>query len=380
MRRTPGEGSIYQRQSDGRWIGSIDLGWIGGKRVRKTVSAPTLRELRPKFRALQQRVEGGLVADNATVGEWLAYWMEYVAPHRCRPRTLDGYRTYVTCYLIPHLGRRQLAQLRPDHVRAWHRALADAGLSDSTRRQAHAILRRALVVAEREGRITRNPAALVDPPPVGKVHHVPLTLAQARAVIAVLDGDPLAARWLCALLQGMRQGECLGLRWEDVDLPDRVIHVRHELVRLRRKGLVLTDPKSDTSIRDIPMLEPVAYALGRTEVRGEYVFYGKPRDPRADWGTWKEVLRRAGLGDADMRDGDLPSLHAARGTTASLLDQAGVSEKVISEILGHSSAVITRTAYIHGDAARHRAAAASLDALVSKDTPTPVTHEAPTRP
>lgn len=364
MRRATGEGSIYQRASDGRWVGVVDLGWVGGKRVRRTVTARTLRELRPKFRALKARIEKGVISDEMTVGDWLDYWMAHVAPGRCRQRTLDGYRGYVSNYLKPHLGKRKLVALRPDHVRAMLAAMSDAGLSIATQRQAYAILHRALVVAEREGRVDRNAAGLIDPPQVPTNHHTPLTLTQARIVIAALDGDPLAARWLCALLEGMRQGECLGLRWDDVDLPGRRIHVRYELVRLRGKGLVLTPPKSDTSTRVLPMLEPVAYALGQTERRGEFVFYGRPMDPRADWQAWKELLIRAGVADPGAPMGQMPALHAARGTTASLLDEAGVSLKVIAEILGHASVQVTQTAYIHGDDERRRAAMDSLHALI----------------
>lgn len=367
-RRIRGEGSIYQRESDGRWVGVVDLGWVGGKRVRKTVTASTLRELRPKFRALKERVARGVLTDESTVESWLRYWLAEVAPSRCRPRTLDGYRTYVDHYLIPHLGKRRLDKLAPEHVRAMQRAMADAGLSDATRRQAHYILRRALKVAAREGKVTRNVAELVDPPPVGTVHHTPLTLPQARAVLGSLDGDPLAARWVCALLLGMRQGECLGLQWEDVDMGERRIYVRRELVRLRGKGMTLAPPKSKTSRRSLPMIEPVAFALARTERRGPYVFYGQARDSRADWGEWKALLVRAGVCPEDAALGSMPALHAARATTASLLDEAGVSDKLIAEILGHSSVQITRTAYIQGNEDRHRAGLESLASMVI-DTP-----------
>ena len=362
-RRAKGEGSIYQR-ADGYYVGVLDLGWHGGRRVRKQVVAKTLRECRAKFAKLKREAEQGVLTDNTTVKGWLEHWLADIAPTRCRQRTLDGYATYVNHWLIPQLGKHRLDKLRPDHVRALHKAMEAAGKSDATRRQAHAILRRALVVAERDGRISRNPAALVDPPPVGRNHHTPLTLEQARQVLKVLDSDPLAARWLCALLQGMRQGECLGLRWEDVDLEHGVIHVRQELLRLKGQGMTVTELKSDTSKRDIPMLPPTLYALSMLPRRGEFVFYGDKTDSRKDWAAWKAILVKAGVCDADAKLGDMPALHAARGTTASLLDAAGVSDKIIAEILGHSSVQITRSAYIHGDDERRTAAMRSLDAYV----------------
>jgi len=272
----------------------------------------------------------------------------------------------VRTWLIPHLGRHRLDKLKPDHVRALYARMEAEGKSDATRRQAHAILRRALVVAEREGLIMRNPAALVDPPPVGQNHHVPLTLEQARQVIAVLPAEPpaMAARWLCALLEGMRQGECLGLRWEDVDLDGRRLYIRQEIYRIKGKGIIEADPKSRTSKRPIPMLDAVAYLLDSLPHVGEYVFYGGKMDSRKDWAAWKALLVKAGVCPADMALGDMPALHAARGTTASLLDAAGVSDKVTSEILGHSSVQITRDAYIHGNEVRHRQAIDALQAFI----------------
>jgi len=364
-RRTRGEGSMFQR-SDGMWVGRVSYRLPNGVPARKQVTAKTKRELTPKFRKLQRDIEGGVITDSMTVTAWLEYWFAKVAPGRCRQRTLDGYRTYLDQYLIPHLGKHRLDKLNPSHVRAMHAAMKDAGLADSTRRQAHAILRRALVVAERDGRVARNVAALVDPPPVGTVHHEPLTLEQARKVLAALDGDPLSARWVCALLLGMRQGECLGLRWEDVDFDGGRIYIRNELIRHRGKGLQLTRPKSDTSLRIIPFgdVPPAAFALAQVEHRGEFVFYGGKEDPKRDWLAWKALLVKAGVCDKDAALGSMPALHAARGTTASLLDMAGVSDKVIAEILGHSSVQITRTAYIHGNEDRHRAGLGAMSALL----------------
>jgi integrase len=368
MRRGRGDGSVFRR-ADGYWCGQLDLGWMTGRdgvrrRKRVTVTALTRKEALAKMAKKRREVETGVLTDGATVEDWLNHWLDTIAVKRVRERTLVGYRGYVNTWLIPHLGRHRLDKLKPDHVRALYAAMEAAGKSDSTRRQAHAILRRALVVAERDGRIMRNPAALVDPPPVGQNHHTPLTLNQARQVLAALDGDPLAARWVCALLQGMRQGECLGLTWDNVDLENRRIWIRTELLRITGKGLKMTPPKSATSLRSIPMLEPVAFLLEAMPRTGEFVFYGRATDPRKDWGLWKALLVKAGVCDKDMAEGDMPALHAARGTTASLLHEAGVPDKIIAEILGHSSVQITRQAYIHGNEDRHRQAMQSLEAFV----------------
>jgi len=372
VRRVRGERSFSQRKSDGLWVGTVDLGWAGGKRVRKSVSAKTRKAASAKFVKLKRDLEkSGGVTSSSTVEAWLNHWLDTIAVERNRPRTIQGYRGYLNVWLIPHLGQYRLDRLSEDHVRAMYRAMKDAGKSDATRRQAHAILRRALVVAMREGRISRNPAANVDPPPVGVNHRRPLTLDQARKVLASLDGDPLAARWVAALLLGMRQGECLGLHWDDVDMDAGTIHVEPELLRITGKGLVLGPPKSKRSIRTIPMLGPMRYALEQTEHRGPFVFYGIAKDPRQDWQAWKDLLVRAGVCDPRMPLGAMPELAAGRTTTGTLLRDAGVATTVIRDILGHAQVTVTEESYMRTDAATMKAAMVALEAHTQESPPDP---------
>lgn len=349
---------MYQRESDGRWVGVVDLGWVGGKRVRKTVTAPTLRELRPKFKRLQQQIDSGVLPDEASVEQWMTHWLDTIAAKEVRPSTLRTYRGYTTGWIIPHLGNRRLDKLRPEHIRALHQAMEDAGRSDATRRQVHAILQRALKVAEREDRLLSNPATKVQAPKVGTGTHGWLELAEAHKVLGVLDSPGVeGSRWVVALLAGLRQGEALGLTWENVDLEDRVIYVRQAAQRIPRKGIVLGPPKSKTAIRAVPMVMPVYRALSAMPSREGFVWGGeKPRDPRADWQAWVDLLALAGV--------DRKPLHAARATTASLLDEAGVSETTIKEIMGHAQVMTTQRHYLKSGATRHREAMAALDALL----------------
>jgi hypothetical protein len=127
VRRGKGEGSIYQRASDGRWAGIVDLGYVGGKRVRKTVYGKTQREVIAKRKALQASIDSGVVPDNATLEQWITHWLERIAAHRNRPSTLRGYRTYVHQWIIPNLGHIRLSKLTPEHVRALHDAMRRPG-------------------------------------------------------------------------------------------------------------------------------------------------------------------------------------------------------------------------------------------------------------
>lgn len=363
-RRQQGEGSLYQRASDGRWVGVLDLGWVGGKRIRKTVTATTLRELRPKFAAMRREVEAGVLTDTATVGQWLDHWLDKIASAEIRPRTLTGYRGYVETWLKPQLGKRRLDKLRPEHVRALHEAMATAGKSDATCRQAHMILRRALVVAEREGRIMRNPAALVQPPKVGQGRHDYLNAVEAKRVLHYALDVSDRARLAVALVLGLRQGEALGLLWEDVHLvgDGGWVHVHQAVQRRKGEGLVVVPVKSKASTRDVPLIPLMAALLReyRTAVGGAgYVFGGESAiDPRRDWQAWKDALARAGVKDVP--------LHGARASAATLLREAGASERVIADILGHAQVATTQAHYIRSDdEQRLRALDAGLGELLA---------------
>jgi integrase len=346
-------------------VGVVDLGWVAGKRVRKTCTAATLKDLRPKFKALKQSIEDGVIPDDATVEQWMRHWLEHEVDRKLRPQTARGYRQYAENWIIPHLGKRRLDKLKPDHIEALYAAMADAGKADATRRQVHAILRRALVVAERQKKIAWNPAAKVDPPSVGKGSHGKFTLPEALAILAVLDSPGVrGSRWACALLAGLRQGEALGLRWEDVDFERNVLVIERAVQQIPGKGLQVVGLKSEKSYRAVPMVDPVRAALWAERKSSGFVFGDgeKPPAPRIDYGAWRKVLALSGV--------DPKPLHAARATTASLLMEAGVSEKLIAEILGHSQVIITRKHYLHGDDRMHRDAMTSLNTLLGLPTQT----------
>lgn len=353
-RRHKGEGSIYQRASDGRWVGVVDLGWVGGKRVRKTVTAPTLRELRPKLKTMKGQIERGIITDESTVAQWMREWLENIASKKVRDRTLVGYRGYVEQWIVPTLGKVRLRDLRPDHVRAMHRAMADAGRSDATQRQAHMILQRAMKVAEQEGKILRNPCSGVDAPRVGTVHHAALDMEQARALLRWTDQQDARtrARMGAALLMGLRQGEALGLRWDDVDLAAGEVYVHQSLARVAGVGLRIGPVKSTASDRYVPMDDPtrLAFLDWHAESGGVGLVFGgeSMADPRADWQWWKDALRGAGVPDVP--------LHGARATCASILDALGFSPRLVADILGHGSVMVTQKHYARSYSDQRRAA------------------------
>lgn len=356
-RRVKGEGSAYQRASDGRWCFAIDIP-DSTRRRRKVVTARSLAELRPLMLAARREVQAGVVTDATTVQEWMDYWLAHEAPLRARPYTLAKYRSIIRTWVTPTLGAIRLSALRADHIRRLYGAMTEQGRSTTTQRQVHAILHRALKVAQQQGKVTRNAAGDLDPPRPADRHHGKLTLHQGLTLIAHLADEPLAARWLVGMLCGLRQGEALGLRRQDVDLDNGVLHVRGALQRQTGRGMVYVAPKSERSARRVQLVPIVAgsiaeYLRRNPRAPDEYLW---ARDDSDDRKAWRDLLFRAGLPHVP--------LHAARATFASLLDEAGASPKVIAEMMGHATPVITQRAYIHGDDDRHAAAIGALAALL----------------
>lgn len=372
VRRHRGEGSIYQRP-DGRWVAAVDLGIIGGRRVRRTVTAATKRELDVKAKALRKRLDQGIMPSTVSTGEWLDYWAEHIAPKDVRPTTMAGYRSKIALYLKPALGRVRLQDLRPEHVEQLHDWMSTLTrqreprkgepLSPTTIRQTHAILQSALAAAVQRERVPRNVAAITRAPSADLNPHSHLSSDDAKRVLRGAESPRELARLTCALILGMRQGEVLGLRWADLQVVDGVPSlIVEESVQRIAGTLTRTDVKSAASHRVIPLPDAVAAILAawQLEASDVYVFPGPsggPCDSKADWKAWRASLARAGVGAVP--------LHGARGSAASLLADMGVPDWRIGQILGHT-AFVSRRHYIAGETGPKRAA---LEGLIAELLP-----------
>jgi integrase len=350
-RRGHGEGSIYQRKSDGRWIAAVDCGVVNGQRKRKTLSGKTRREVAEKLKALVHDQQQGLpiATPRQSVGQFLDHWLADVAKPSVRAATYRSYEGIVRVHLKPALGRHQLTALTPQHVQQMLNAKLASGLSARSVQYCRDVLRNALGQAETWGLVTRNVAALAQPPQVPHYEMRFLTPAQARTLLQAARGERLEALYAVALALGLRQGEALALRWQDVDLVAGTLRVRHTLQRVDGK-LQLGEPKTSQSRRTLIMPPVVIAALRDQQARlalervaagprwqeQDLVFCttkGTPLDARNVTKGFKQLLAAAGL--PDMRWHDL------RHSCASLLLAQQVNHRVVMEILGHSQIALT---------------------------------------
>lgn len=351
MTRRYGAGTVYQRP-DGRWVGQWSAGRDEyGNRVRGTTTPAeteaaawkALTAARGKPSSTRRR-RGG-----ETTGEFLERWLEDIVRRKRRERTYWGYRSIVEHHLAPGLGDVPLHALDRRVVQTWANRQKGAPLTIQHRVDC---LRSALTQAVKWNLIETNPAMRLDLEPAQKRVVRALTPDDAQAILDAMEGCWFSPLVTVSLYTGLRQGELLGLRWEDVDLKRDSLTVHKSLARLpgtHGVRFVLTEPKSNLSRRTIPLIGPAADVL-RAHQRWQMANGGswkglvfarptRPIDGSALTHEFQAALERAGL--PKMRWHDL------RHATASLLIAQGVPLAVVSAILGHSGIAITVDTYGH---------------------------------
>ena len=375
-RRLPGEGSIFKRSSDGRWVGKLTHPRTG-KRI--VIYGQSAEEARAKLQRAHEKARANLpvIPDRQTVGQFLDRWLEESVKPSVRPRTYESYGQLVRLHLRPDLGHVRLEHLDAPAVQAFVNAKLASGLSPRTVQYLHAILRRALGQAERWDLVPRNVARLVDAPSVRPPKVEPFTPKEAHAFLAAVRGHRLEALFITAIATGCRQGELFALRWDDVDLEAGRLQVRHSLWWSRRTGQrawELTDPKTDRSRRSLDLPAVARTALQEHRVRQweerlqagplwedhGFVFAtqaGKPLDSPNVTHALHRLLAQAGL--RRMR------FHDLRHAAASLLLAQGLQLREIMEVLGHSQIALTANTYAHLVPAMKREAADRMDAALS---------------
>jgi integrase len=239
--RRPNRRSSIYIGNDGLWHGWVTVGTKpDGSPDRRHRKAKTEAEVTRKVRELESQRESGHVNKPGrvpTVAEWMREYLgvlceRLVLSEKMAPRTLADYRSKTRNWIDPLLGKHRLDRLTPEHLDGAYTVMLRCGLSPSTVLKVHRVLSRALSIAVRRGRITRNVAKLVDAPSVSPQEIEPLTRDEARRILEVAAARRNGARWSVALALGIRQGEALGLRWSSVDLETGVIRAWFQIQRL----------------------------------------------------------------------------------------------------------------------------------------------------
>lgn len=387
-RRGHNEGSIHQRASDGRWVADLSLGYgVDGKRVRKRLYGATRAEVNRKLQQAMTSHRDGFTVQtrDQTIGQYLAHWLETAVQPSVRPKTYVSYEQVCRVHLIPALGRHKLSKLNAQHVASYMSDKQAAGASGAAVNYHRSVLRIALNQAMRWDLVGRNVAALTQPRSHEAKQALPLSAKEADAFLTATRGERLEALYSVALSLGLRQGEALGLCWQDVDLDDGTLSVRYQLQVL--KGVSkLVEPKTRKSRRTLPIPDVVLQSIKehrraqlaeRLLAGSRWGGAGQPAaDPRAEREPWdlvfcstigtpldpsnvtkhyKQMLAKAKL--------DERRYHDLRHSCTSFLAARGVAQRVVMEILGHSQLSTTSQIYTHPDPDQLREATGRMSDL-----------------
>jgi integrase len=362
-KRGNGEGSISRRKNGG-WIAQYSVYTLEGRK-RKTIYGRTRAEVSEKLIKAMADRDGGIVYETGklTVGDYLDRWLRDSVKGTVKETTYANYSYITRVHISPALGRVKLKNLTPAHVRGFYGEKARTNLSAATVKKMHVVLRRALSHAVSDGVIPRNAADNVKPPrasaPGEEIR--PLNSVECCAFLEASRGERLEALYVLAVHCGLREGELLALRWEDVDLEvaNPALLVRHTLTRGEDgRGYVVGASTKSGKGRRVRLTRQAVASLKDHRMRqleermsltglwqdqdlvfpNNIGFLLNPSNLRNR--SFKRIKARSGVRE-DLR------FHDLRHTCATLLLREGVNAKVVSEMLGHASIVITLNTYTH---------------------------------
>ncbi len=378
-----GEGTIYQCKSGkhkGRWIGQLVIGTNPdtGKPKRKSFYGKTRAEVKEKMREYQEEMAQGLdiMGQEQTFGEWILFWMDNYKKIELRLSTWENYMRSIKNHIYPALGHIPLRDLKTDDIQNLYNRMIKEGRAPATVRRNHQIINSCLKQAVENRLLSWNPAEAAKLPKLTDTKVRAMTFEEMSKFLSVLQEDRWGAAFLCLLGTGLRMGELLALRWQDVDLDKQILHVRQALVRTKEKGVYFDEPKTEKSKRAIPIPGEVVEALKKHRIQqfqlrlavGEkyqnhdLVFatsVGTPIYPRNFTRKFYKLRDKAGI-PKDI------NLHALRHTYATRLLEQGENLKTVQELLGHTDISTTANTYSHVSIEVKQKAAAKMDKLLSK--------------
>lgn len=356
-RRGHNEGSIYQRASDGKWVGAVHLGWDETGRRRKVVYGKTRAEVSQKITRILHDHQKGLPVQTAdkTVAAFLDEWLEDVVKPTKSAATYRAYRSNAETHIKPAIGKHRLIKLDQQHVQTMLNRLT---VSSETARLVRSILRAALNQAMAWDQVSRNVAALTAPIKGERFEGYALSPDEVQRVMAAVADDSLVALYAIATSVGMRQAEILGLRWRDVDRETGTITIRHQLAT-NEPDRIFVELKTKSSRRTISLPPPVLDMLRRHHTRQleqrlqsggkwydfDLVFsrnHGLPYHPTEVRRHWRKVKLTAGIPESVR-------FHDLRHSALTILASRGVPPRTLMGIAGHSTIAVTMQIYAHLD-------------------------------
>lgn len=380
-KRKNGEGTVRLRK-DGRWEGRVVIGYDEkGLPKTKNVLAKTKGECIEKLKQLQEQYappKSDKIKPEMPFGDWIDFWYQNYSKSKLRATTRAGYENRIYLHIIPELGDIPLNQLTQNDLQQFYARLKKNGrllhaehygesLSDTMVRGCHANCRSALEKAVQEGLIRVNPAVGCKLPPKKAREMQVLTREEIQRFLIQAKAEGYFELFLLELTTGLRRGELLALQWDGLNLETGELQVTKQVYRTKKDGLLISQPKTKSSIRTVSLPPPLLNILKeyRENVNSRWMFPSpvkedSPLDPAHIRTRLHLILEHAQCKQIRFHD--------LRHTFATIALGNGMDVKTLSAMLGHVSAATTLDIYTHITNPM-RSEAAKIDQKIGKAAP-----------
>lgn len=355
-------GSIRQRKN-GKWEARVTIGTDPGtgKPIRRSIYGDTQAAVRKEMTAILRELDKGTyqAPEKVTVAQWMDEWLSTFCANKVKPLTLQSYQGIIKNHIIPAIGSLKLQAVKGTHIQRLYNSMTAAGLSGKTVKNVSAVLHKAFGMALKQGIIAANPCGAAELPKAEHKEIHPLTDTEIPLFLSAIDASPMRNAYALCLFAGLREGECLGLSWRQVDFEKGRITVSQQLQKEKTKGgryyiAPTTKSGKPRTIEPPPItfqylkaervkqLENRLKAGSAWDNPDDLVFtdeVGKHYALHTFYKRFKVIA--ASIGRPDARPHDL------RHTAATVAIASGADIKSVQDLLGHATASFTLNVYAH---------------------------------
>lgn len=376
-RRKSGTGTIRLRK-DGRWEGRVVVGYDDkGLPKTKNVLAKTKLECTKKLKKLKE--ECGATTErihpDMPFGEWMNFWYQTYCKPRLKITTQEVYESRIYGHIIPKLGKIPLSEIQTNDLQKFYsdlsqngrlvrRKLYGKGLSNTVTRSIHAHCRSALDRAVKETLIRVNPATDCKLPSKKSREMQVLSKEEMQRFLIQAQYEGYYELFLLELATGMRRGEILALKWDDLSFKTGELHIQRQVNAIKGE-LHISTPKTKSSIRKIILPEALLNVLSayKKTIDSEWVFpspldNSRPCNPSAVRKRLQLILERSNCKKIRFHD--------LRHTFATMALEHGMDIKTLSATIGHISAATTLDIYSHITDTMQQQAAVNIDRAIGR--------------
>ena len=332
-----------------------------GKQIQKSIYGKSKKEVRQKMQQLIIDVNNGNyhIPSNMTVHNWMTEWLDVFCKNKVKQYTYTSYDTIIRTHINPRIGEVKLTDLKGIAIQRMYNDLIEAGSAPKTIKNIAAVMHKAFKMAVKQELISTNPCDNTEIPSAPRKEIKPLTDSEIPKFLAVIQGHLMENAFALCLFAGLREGECLGLSWDQVDFDKGIITINQQLQREKVKGGKYFIAQSTKSNKPRPVMPPtIAFdylkserkrqlanqlAAGERWSNPDNLVFTNPIGVHLAISTFYKQFKKVAtsIGRSDARPHDL------RHTAATIAVASGSDIKSVQSFLGHATASFTLNVYTH---------------------------------